>query len=594
MVSRSLVPKCTFVQLLSIRLGDNLQFSSFCSQGESGKPQEPDSLGRESGTMSQQLLYRALVSAKWLSEAIRSQQPGLALKVVDASWYLPKMKRDPKREFEERHIPGAVFFDIDQCSDRTSPYDHMLPRADDFAEYVGKLGVGNDSHVVVYDGSDQGLFSAPRVWWMFRAFGHEAVSLLDGGLKNWQREGNALSSGKSQVAPSEFHATLDKSLVKTYEDVLDNLDSHRFQLVDARAAGRFRGVEPEPRDGIEPGHVPGSMNIPFTDFLTESGLEKTPEQIRSLFQEKKDETGAYLIDRDPTYFGPILNFLRHGKLVLDKDMAEEGVLEEAEFYNIGPLIRIIKDRLEEKDYPVTQVPPKHVYRVLQCQEEELTQMVSTMSDGWRFEQLVNIGSSYNYGNEDQTEFLCVVSKELYSSPNGLSSEASHKAKSVPPCRLSFQAAEIWCWWKGVGAGGVWIHHLEPPEAACAVSVFWGLEVLPTASVLHPRCRWAPEQQMFQHKNVAESHGSWKVQLHLFLFSETINLGPLLCVVSLSPPPPPSPSPRPPPTLLDGWPKKNLGCSLGSTEGEKGLPASSYNPRGSFFFFLTLLRRASWV
>ncbi|XP_064511076.1 BTB/POZ domain-containing protein KCTD17 isoform X3 [Pseudopipra pipra] len=147
-------------------------------------------------------------------------------------------------------------------------------------------------------------------------------------------------------------------------------------------------------------------------------------------QSDRDETGAYLIDRDPTYFGPILNFLRHGKLVLDKDMAEEGILEEAEFYNIGPLIRIIKDRMEEKDYTVTQVPPKHVYRVLQCQEEELTQMVSTMSDGWRFEQLVNIGSSYNYGNEDQTEFLCVVSKELYNSPSGLSSEPSHKAKTV--------------------------------------------------------------------------------------------------------------------------------------------------------------------
>ncbi|CAM5080644.1 unnamed protein product [Natator depressus] len=147
-------------------------------------------------------------------------------------------------------------------------------------------------------------------------------------------------------------------------------------------------------------------------------------------QSDRDETGAYLIDRDPTYFGPILNFLRHGKLVLNKDMAEEGVLEEAEFYNIGPLIRIIKDRLEEKNYTITQVPPKHVYRVLQCQEEELTQMVSTMSDGWRFEQLVNIGSSYNYGNEDQTEFLCVVSKELYNSPNGLSSEPSHKAKST--------------------------------------------------------------------------------------------------------------------------------------------------------------------
>ncbi|XP_032122487.1 BTB/POZ domain-containing protein KCTD17 isoform X3 [Sapajus apella] len=147
-------------------------------------------------------------------------------------------------------------------------------------------------------------------------------------------------------------------------------------------------------------------------------------------QSDRDETGAYLIDRDPTYFGPILNFLRHGKLVLDKDMAEEGVLEEAEFYNIGPLIRIIKDRMEEKDYTVTQVPPKHVYRVLQCQEEELTQMVSTMSDGWRFEQLVNIGSSYSYGSEDQAEFLCVVSKELHSSPNGLSSESSRKTKST--------------------------------------------------------------------------------------------------------------------------------------------------------------------
>ncbi|XP_031527549.1 BTB/POZ domain-containing protein KCTD17 isoform X4 [Vicugna pacos] len=147
-------------------------------------------------------------------------------------------------------------------------------------------------------------------------------------------------------------------------------------------------------------------------------------------QSDRDETGAYLIDRDPTYFGPILNFLRHGKLVLDKDMAEEGVLEEAEFYNIGPLIRIIKDRMEEKDYTVTQVPPKHVYRVLQCQEEELTQMVSTMSDGWRFEQLVNIGSSYNYGSEDQAEFLCVVSKELYSSPHGPSSESSRKTKST--------------------------------------------------------------------------------------------------------------------------------------------------------------------
>ncbi|KAJ8399802.1 hypothetical protein AAFF_G00405320 [Aldrovandia affinis] len=177
----------------------------------------------------------------------------------------------------------------------------------------------------------------------------------------------------------------------------------------------------------------------------------------------KDETGAYIIDRDPTYFGPVLNYLRHGKLVLNKDLAEEGVLEEAEFYNITSLIKLIKDKIRERDCKTSQVPVKHVYRVLQCQEEELTQMVSTMSDGWKFEQLVSIGygrdhqsefllivsrevkgeetgfpnrsgelvsigSSYNYGNEDQAEFLCVVSKELHNQSYGTSSEPSEKAK----------------------------------------------------------------------------------------------------------------------------------------------------------------------
>ncbi|XP_009947095.1 PREDICTED: BTB/POZ domain-containing protein KCTD5-like, partial [Leptosomus discolor] len=145
---------------------------------------------------------------------------------------------------------------------------------------------------------------------------------------------------------------------------------------------------------------------------------------------EKDETGAYLIDRDPTYFGPVLNYLRHGKLVINKDLAEEGVLEEAEFYNITSLIKLVKDKIRERDSKISQVPVKHVYRVLQCQEEELTQMVSTMSDGWKFEQLVSIGSSYNYGNEDQAEFLCVVSKELHNTPYGTTSEPSEKAKSL--------------------------------------------------------------------------------------------------------------------------------------------------------------------
>lgn len=199
--------------------------------------------------MARQQLFRALVSAQWVVEALRAPRAGQPLQLLDASWYLPKLGRDARREFEERHIPGAAFFDIDQCSDRTSPYDHMLPSASHFSEYVGHLGVGAATHVVIYDASDQGLYAAPRVWWMFRAFGHRTVSLLDGGLRNWLRQGLPLSSGKSRPVPTEFRATLDPTFVKTYEDMKENLESRRFQVVDARAAGRFRGTEPEPRDG---------------------------------------------------------------------------------------------------------------------------------------------------------------------------------------------------------------------------------------------------------------------------------------------------------------------------------------------------------
>ncbi|KAG9469475.1 3-mercaptopyruvate sulfurtransferase [Eleutherodactylus coqui] len=247
--------------------------------------------------MTHQLLPRALVSPRWLWESMR---PGSSLKgtlrILDASWHLPKTGRDGWREYKERHIPGAYFFDIDACSDRTSPYDHMLPTTDQFAEYTGRLGVSNNSHVIVYDASDFGSFSAPRLWWMFRIFGHPQVSVLDGGLKAWLREGHPVNSGKeSRPQPTEFQAKLDTSQVVGYEEMVENVEKKKFQMVDARVEGRFRGLEPEPREGIEPGHISGSINLPFPSFLTQDGSEKSPEELRSLFQEKGIDLSGPLV-----------------------------------------------------------------------------------------------------------------------------------------------------------------------------------------------------------------------------------------------------------------------------------------------------------
>lgn len=180
------------------------------------------------------------------------------------------------------------------------------------------------------------------------------------------------------------------------------------------------------------------LNVGGKLFVTTySTLSKYPKSfLCRLCQEDpdiesdKDETGAYLIDRDPTYFGPVLNYLRHGKLVINKDLAEEGVLEEAEFYNIAELIRLVKERMMDRDLKVFQPLLKHVYRVIQCSESELTQMVSTLSDGWKFEQAVSIGSQYNYSNEDQAEFLCVVSRELSNNSKNSNMDQTLTAKML--------------------------------------------------------------------------------------------------------------------------------------------------------------------
>lgn len=226
------------------------------------------------------LQARALLTSKWLAEAVKVQGK---MRILDTSWYLPKLRRNAKSEFKKRHIPGAAFFDIDQCCDKTSPLDHMLPPEKIFADYVGNLGIESDTHVVVYDASEFGAFSAPRVWWMFRVFGHSAVSLLNGGLRNWELEGRPVSDQYVRPTPTEFKASLNRPWIKTYEDILDNLDTKQFQVVDARPAGRFRGLDPEPRDNTEPGHIPGSISVPFHSFLSPSGHFLPREQLQALF-----------------------------------------------------------------------------------------------------------------------------------------------------------------------------------------------------------------------------------------------------------------------------------------------------------------------
>src|SRR5262245_28086806 len=202
-----------------------------------------------------------LVTTDWL--AARLGKPGVA--VVDGSFYLPALERDARAEFLAAHIPGTVFFDIDAIADHSTDLPHMLPGATQFAQEVGKLGIGNDDTIVVYDGA--GLGGAPRVWWTFRAFGAKDVFILDGGLPKWKAEGRRVEAGPVKRTPRKFEAELDASIVAGVSDVQMALLDKTAQVVDARPAARFRGEAPEPRAGIRSGHMPGALNVPVTELI---------------------------------------------------------------------------------------------------------------------------------------------------------------------------------------------------------------------------------------------------------------------------------------------------------------------------------------
>ena len=204
----------------------------------------------------------SLVSTEWLAAHLDAPD----LRIVDASFTLPGVKPTGRELYEARHIPGAVFFDIEEIADEASPLPHMLPSPEKFAARMRKLGIGDGHKVVVYDSA--GLSSAARPWWMLRVFGHRDVAILDGGLPKWQAEGRLVTDEVPAPRERHFTARLNTLLVRDKTQVMDNLASRREQVIDARSRGRFEGSAEEPRPGLRRGHIPGSVNLPY-DQLTD-------------------------------------------------------------------------------------------------------------------------------------------------------------------------------------------------------------------------------------------------------------------------------------------------------------------------------------
>ena len=225
------------------------------------------------------------VSTQWLAEHLQSPD----ISVLDCSWHMPATKRVGRSEFLDARIPGAQFFDIDLISDTENSLPHMLPTPEKFASHVRKMGVGDGKKVICYDSA--GLFSAARVWWMFKVFGHADVAVLDGGLPKWRAEGHPLEDGPS-LKPQERHFTarFQSMMVRDKADVRKAL-----QVADARSPTRFRGEEIEPRPGVRAGHIPGAKNVHYATLLNADGTMKSAAELAKVFETAGIDTGKSVV-----------------------------------------------------------------------------------------------------------------------------------------------------------------------------------------------------------------------------------------------------------------------------------------------------------
>ncbi|MVO15355.1 3-mercaptopyruvate sulfurtransferase [Parasedimentitalea huanghaiensis] len=221
---------------------------------------------------------KTLVSTDWLAAHLKDPD----LRLLDASWVLPAMKRDARAEYEAGHIPGARFFDIDDISDHRSELPHMVPPVEKFMSRLRAMGVGDGHQVVVYDGL--GLFSAARVWWMFRLMGQSNIAVLDGGLPKWKAEGREIEDMPPVIRDRHMTVRVQNHMVRDVTQVSAAAKLGDHEIIDARAAERFRGEVPEPRQGLRAGHIPNSKNVPFTTLLNANGTMKPVENLRTIFE----------------------------------------------------------------------------------------------------------------------------------------------------------------------------------------------------------------------------------------------------------------------------------------------------------------------
>ncbi len=222
---------------------------------------------------------KTLVGTDWLAAHLKDPD----LRIFDASWYLPDMQRDPKAEYEKAHIPGARFFDIDEISDLRSELPHMAPPVEKFMSRMRAMGVGDGHQVVVYDG--MGLFSAARVWWLFRLMGQTNIAVLDGGLPKWIADGHKTTTVPPTIRDRHMTVQRRDDLVRDVTEVARAAKLGDHEIIDARSPARFRGEADEPREGMRKGHIPGSKNVHYQDLLNADGTMKPPTALRTVFMD---------------------------------------------------------------------------------------------------------------------------------------------------------------------------------------------------------------------------------------------------------------------------------------------------------------------